>query len=58
MKEGLAFTNRLGCNNVVAESDSMEVIAACTCVEYWWNKSSGVYADCIDLVTSIGSVNF
>jgi ribonuclease HI len=29
MKEGLALAIRLGCNHIVAESDSTEVVEAC-----------------------------
>jgi ribonuclease HI len=30
MREGLALATRLGCNDVIMESDSMETIEACT----------------------------
>jgi hypothetical protein len=30
MKEGLVLTNEMGCNRVLAESDSTEVIEACS----------------------------
>jgi hypothetical protein len=56
MKEGLALALRLGCNSVHAESDSSETIAACNGSESWWSEPAAIYADCIDLSTSIGSV--
>jgi ribonuclease HI len=30
MKEGLLLANRMGCNSVIAEGDSIETIEACT----------------------------
>jgi hypothetical protein len=45
-------------NNVVAESDSMEVIQACTGEEAWWGDSSAIYANCTKLATTIGNVEF
>lgn len=58
MKEGLALANRFGCNDVVAESDSLEVIEACSGQEAWWGDSSAVFADCVDLAAQIGRVSF
>jgi ribonuclease HI len=58
MKEGLALALRLGCNSVHAESDSSETIAACNGSESWWSEPAAVYANCIDLSTSIGTVIF
>jgi hypothetical protein len=40
------------------QHDSTETIDACTGDSRWWNASSVVYADCIDIVSSIGSVSF
>lgn len=54
MKEGLALANLFGCNDVVAESDSLEVIEACSGQEAWWGDSSAVFADCVDLAAQIG----
>jgi ribonuclease HI len=58
IREGLALAVRLGCNNVQAESDSMETIEACTGAEAWWGESLAVFADCVDLMTLIGEVQF
>ena len=58
MREGLALANRLGCNNVVAESDSTEIVDACNGAEAWWGESSAVLADCIDEASMIGNVLF
>jgi hypothetical protein len=57
MKEGLALALRLGCNSVHAESDSSETIDACNGSESCWSEPTAIYADCIDLSTSIGSVS-
>ncbi|KAI4986208.1 hypothetical protein ZWY2020_018838 [Hordeum vulgare] len=48
MRGGLLLTNSLGFNRVEAESDSLSVI----------NCSAAVFAECIDLSTSIGKVMF
>ena len=45
MREGLALANRMGCSNVIAESDSMKIIQACTGEEAWWGEASAVLAD-------------
>jgi ribonuclease HI len=58
MKVGLQLAQNIGCDRIMAESDSIETIDACTGDSRWWNASSAVYADCIDLASSIGSVSF
>jgi ribonuclease HI len=57
-KEGLRLACERGCNNIVAESDSMETIESCTRVHQWSSDATAVYADCVDLVVSIGEVSF
>jgi ribonuclease HI len=58
MKEGLGLANSMGCNVVLAESDAMEVIQACDGEEAWWGESAAIYADCVDLAVTIGSVSY
>lgn len=58
MKEGLALAHRMGYNLVEAESDSTEVIGACSGDERWWSESAAIFADCVDHVASIGTVFF
>jgi hypothetical protein len=58
MKEGLALANRIGCNVTIEESDSSETIEACQGEEVWWSEPAAIYADCIDLASSIGNVIF
>jgi hypothetical protein len=58
MREGLALANRLGCNNILAETDSLETVEACTGGEAWWGQSSAVFADCVDLAALIDTVQF
>jgi ribonuclease HI len=58
MKEGLQLAQNISCNMIMVESDSIEIIDACTCDSRWWNASSAVYVDCIDLASSIASVSF
>jgi hypothetical protein len=40
MKEGLALAQTLGCNRIIAESDSFETIKACTGDSRWWSDSA------------------
>jgi hypothetical protein len=58
MREGLALANRLGCNNVIMESDSLETVDACTGSESWWGESAAIFADCVDLAALIDKVAF
>jgi hypothetical protein len=48
----------LGCNHLIAESDSLETIEACSGGQRWWNECSAIFADCVDKVASIGDVEF
>jgi hypothetical protein len=57
-KEGLELAQNLGCNRLIAESDSTETIEACSGESRWWNDSTAIYADCIDISLAIGNVSF
>lgn len=56
MKEGLTLAASLGYNHIIAEPDCLEVIEAFGRGHTWWNEGAAVYADCVDLVTAIGTV--
>jgi ribonuclease HI len=58
MKEGLALASRLGCNAIIAESDSTDTIEACTELNTWWNGSAAIFADIVDLASTIDSVEY
>jgi ribonuclease HI len=58
MREGLALANRLGCNNIIMESDSVETVDACTGVERWWGESAAIFADFVDLAALLDQVSF
>jgi ribonuclease HI len=58
MKEGLILANEIGCNKILVESDSTEVIEACLGDHEWSNELAAIYANCVDLVTSIGMFSF
>ena len=45
-------------NSLIAESDSIKTIEACTGSETWWNDSVAFYADIVDLVADIGTMEF
>jgi ribonuclease HI len=42
---GLIMVNRMGCNSVEIESDSIEVIQFCIGEERIWNDATAIYAD-------------
>ena len=58
MKDGLAFANSLGFPRVEAESDSSTVIESCAGQTTWWDEAAATFAQCVDLSTLIGKVNF
>jgi ribonuclease HI len=58
LREGLRLAESLGCHHLVAESDSVETISALTGELRWWNESSAIFADCIDIASRIGDVEF
>jgi hypothetical protein len=58
MKNGLILANTLGCNAVVAKSDSLDTIESYLVEQTWWTMPAAIYADCVDLATSIGDVSF
>jgi ribonuclease HI len=59
MKEGLSLVVQRGCNSIIAESDSLETIQACTSQETWWIEAAAIYlADIVDLGPLIGDVSF
>jgi ribonuclease HI len=58
MREGLSLANRMGCTNVIMESDSTETVDACNGTEAWWGESAAILADCVDLASLLNSVSF
>jgi ribonuclease HI len=58
MREGLKLANLMGYNNIVMESDSLEIVEACTGETTWWTTSSAIYADCVDYAANIGNVHY
>jgi hypothetical protein len=55
---GLELALEIGCNRLVAESDSFETIEACTGETRWWNESSAIFAECVDMIPFIGTISF
>jgi ribonuclease HI len=58
MREGLVLVNHYGGTHVIMESDSMETINACNGDEAWWGEESAIFADCVDLASHIGRVEY
>jgi hypothetical protein len=58
MRLGLELGRDIGCNRLIAESDSIDTIEACNGDSRWWNQSSAIYTECVDLIPFIGSVSF
>jgi hypothetical protein len=40
------------------ESDSTVIIVVLLGTEAWWGAEAAIYADCIDLATHIGTIQF
>lgn len=57
MKLSLSLVCSLGFSQIIAEFDSSEVIHACTSSTRW-NEGAPIFADCMDLIASIGNVQF
>jgi hypothetical protein len=58
MREGVALATNMGCNNIQAESNLLEIMEACNGVEVWCNESAAIFVDCVDMVQLIGKVTF
>ena len=58
MREGLELANRLGCNAVIAETDSLETFEACSGQNMWWTEMAAIFADCVDLASSLWSIRY
>jgi ribonuclease HI len=58
MKEGLILANQMGCSDIIAESDSIDIVEACSGDMRWFDEAAAVFADCVDLCTLIGRVKF
>lgn len=56
--KGLDFLERLGCSNVVIESDSLELIQACNGTIEIWNPYSAIQAECFLKASNILTVSF
>lgn len=48
----------LGSPRVEAESDSSHVVDFCTSQLKWWDVAAAIFAECVDVATTIGNVNF
>ena len=58
MRDCLAFANTMGFHAIEAESDSLQVINFCNGQERWWDEAAALFAECVDISTSIGKVIF
>ena len=58
LQDGLILANSLGFNRVEAESDLLNIINSCRVQDQWWDAAAAIFAECIDLSTSIGNVIF
>uniref|UniRef100_A0A8I6XXL7 RNase H type-1 domain-containing protein n=1 Tax=Hordeum vulgare subsp. vulgare TaxID=112509 RepID=A0A8I6XXL7_HORVV len=57
MKRALTLPADVGFKNIIAESDTTDVISACTS-SMWWKEGAPIFADCMDLIAFIGNVKF
>ena len=58
MRDGLFLSNSLGLNQIESESDFLQVINFCNGQERWWDEAAALFAECVDISTSIGKVIF
>ncbi|XBJ06792.1 hypothetical protein VPH35_012406 [Triticum aestivum] len=58
MRDGLVFANALGCNQLEAELDYLQVINCCNGQTTWWDASAAIFAECLDISNLIGKVIF
>lgn len=58
MRDGLSLASNLGFQRVVAESDSQEVINFCTGQTRWWDAAAAIFAECVDIGSTMGEVKF
>jgi hypothetical protein len=58
LRDGLNLAIKMENNRIQAESDLMEVTESCNGGDRWWSEESAVFADCVDLFSSIGEVSF
>ena len=58
MRDGLYLANSLGFNRVEAESDSLNVVNYCQGQAQWWDAAAAIFAECVDIATSIRKVIF
>jgi hypothetical protein len=58
MLHGLSFACSLGCNDLDAESYSLEVIQLCSGAEWIWSDATTIYADIVTTTGSVGKVEF
>lgn len=49
---------RIWVSNVIAESDSLEVVNFCNGASQWWDSAAAIYAECLDVANLIGKVKF
>uniref|UniRef100_A0A8R7NW91 RNase H type-1 domain-containing protein n=1 Tax=Triticum urartu TaxID=4572 RepID=A0A8R7NW91_TRIUA len=58
LQRGLELLEDLGCQPVIVESDSLEIIQACNGVIEIWSPYSAILADCFQKALRIGDVSF
>ena len=58
LQRGLELLEDLGCQLVIVESDSLEIIQACNGVIEIWSPYSAILTDCFQKALCIGVVSF
>jgi hypothetical protein len=58
VQKDLVFLEKLGVENVVLESDSLEIIQACRSKTKVWSPHSAILADCFMHVQALKSLSF
>lgn len=50
VKEGLSMVASMGINQIVSESDCVEVIQACEGSTIWWIENAAFFVDCFNFL--------
>lgn len=58
IQRGLEMVEDLGCQQIIVESDSLEVIQACNGVIEIWSPYTAILAECFQIAYQIGTVSF
>ena len=57
-RDGLNLVERIGCINIIVESDNAELIETCSGGSEIWSPHSSIMADCFIIAGGLGNISF